>query len=57
MCPWLQAHGVLMVVALTIFLPLSVVVAHAMRDTWGSRLWFQIHRSANVRMRMLLLSP
>ena len=38
-----------MVVSLAIILPISVAIAHAMRDTWGPRLWFQIHRGANVR--------
>lgn len=48
-----QAHGVMMVVSLVFLLPISVAIAHSMRDTWGfgraKPLWFQVHRGANVR--------
>jgi hypothetical protein len=44
-----QAHGVLMAVVFVVILPVSVVIAHSMRDTWGPRLWFQIHRGMGVR--------
>ena len=44
-----QAHGVIMVVALAILVPMSVGIAHSMRGSWGPRLWFQLHRAMGVR--------
>lgn len=50
----LQAHGVIMVVSLVFLASISVAIAHSMRDTWGPRLWFQIHRGLNVSMTYIL---
>ena len=50
-----QAHGVIMVVALAILVPLSVGIAHSMRGSWGPRLWFQLHRGMGVRANLILL--
>lgn len=48
LCLRTQAHGVLMTVAWTIILPISIVIASTMRTTLKPGLWFQIHRALGV---------
>ncbi|BDA43017.1 probable cytochrome b561 and DOMON domain-containing protein At3g61 at C-terminar half [Coccomyxa sp. Obi] len=43
-----KAHGVLMSVAWTIILPISIVIATTMRTTLKPGIWFQIHRALGV---------
>lgn len=49
----MQAHGVLLTVTFVVILPISVVIAHSMRSTWGPNLWFQIHRALGVSHLLL----
>jgi hypothetical protein len=48
-----QAHGVLMVVAVAVLLPISAAIARALRGTLGPRLWFEAHRALGVRANTL----
>ncbi|CAL8468982.1 g8523 [Coccomyxa elongata] len=51
-----KAHGVLMSVAWTIILPISIVIASTMRTTLLPGLWFQIHRALGVLALFCILA-